>query len=77
MKISWFGRAGIVYFPVSIPGYIIAIAAIFYLIFAFIDIDSRSHSVSDTLINFVFRLIIVFLIYNLIAFFTTVLKQGK
>ena len=34
----------------------ILIAAIVYAVYMFIDIDSRSHSVSDTLMNFFFNL---------------------
>ncbi|MET3501126.1 hypothetical protein ABIC45_002738 [Mucilaginibacter rubeus] len=54
MKLNWFTRKGIIYLPVSIIGWIILIIALAYAVFTFIDIDKRSHSVSDTLINFVF-----------------------
>ena len=71
MNLPWFKRIGIIFFPISVIGWIISLAAIFYAVYAFIDIDSRSHSVSDTLINFVFRLLIVFAIYTLIAYLTS------
>lgn len=70
MKLNWFTRKGIIYLPVSIIGWIILIIALAYAVFTFIDIDKRSHSVSDTLINFVFNLLLMGLVYTLIAFFT-------
>ena len=71
MKIKWFVRKGILFFPVSIVGWIIAIGAIAYCVYLFIDIDSRSHSVSDTLINFAFNALLVSVAYSIIAFFTS------
>jgi hypothetical protein len=48
-------------------GWIILMAALAYAVFVFIDIDSRSHSVSDTLMNFVFNLLIIYAVYSFIA----------
>ncbi|HMG09858.1 MAG TPA: hypothetical protein VK609_15200 [Mucilaginibacter sp.] len=70
MKLNWFTRKGIFYLPVSAIGWVILVIAFLYAIYIFADIDSRSHSVSDTLINFVFNLLIIGLVYTLIAFFT-------
>lgn len=47
------------------------LAGIAYAVYTFIDIDSRSHSVSDTLINFIFNLLIIGAVYTLIAFLTS------
>ncbi len=71
MKIVWFRRVGIFFAPVSLSGWIILLAALAYSVYSFIDIDSRSHSVSDTLMNFVFRLFIIGVIYSLIGLFTS------
>jgi hypothetical protein len=71
MKKKWFRRSGIIYAPVSLIGWIILIIGVAYSIYSFIDIDSRSHSVSDTLMNFVFRLLIIFAVYTLIASLTS------
>ncbi len=71
MKQNWFVRKGILFFPVTFAGWIIAAAAIIYSIYLFIDIDSRSHSVSDTLINFVFNAFLVALVYEVLAFFSS------
>jgi len=76
MNMKWFERKGILFFPVSIVGWIITIAAVGYCIYLFIDIDSRSHSVSDTLINFVFNAFLVAAAYSLIAFFTNKENQS-
>ena len=71
MKFPWFRHIGIIYFPKNFPGWIILLAGIAYSVYAFIDIDSRSHSVSDTLMNFVFRLLIVGAVYTLVAYLTS------
>ncbi len=71
MNLPWFKRIGIIFLPLSVIGWIISLLAISISVYAFIDIDSRSHSVSDTLINFVFRLLIVFAFYSLIAYLTS------
>jgi hypothetical protein len=71
MNIKWFVRKGILFFPDSLVGWLLAIAAIAYCVYLFIDIDSRSHSVSDTLINFVFNALLVAVVYSIIAFFTS------
>jgi hypothetical protein len=71
MNLPWFKRAGIIFFPHSVIGWIISLIGFAYAVYSFISIDSRSHSVSDTLINFVFRLLIVFAVYTLIAYLTS------
>lgn len=71
MNLPWFKRIGILFFPSTIIGWIILLAGIGYAIYVFIDIDSRSHSVSDTLINFVFNLLIIGAVYSLIAFLSS------
>ncbi len=74
MNIKWFDRKGIFFFPVSLIGWLILIAAIGCCVYLFIDIDSRSHSVSDTLMNFVFNALLVAVVYSIIAFFTSLKK---
>ena len=64
-------RKGILFFPASLIGLFVSIAAVGYCVYLFIDIDSRSHSVSDTLINFVFNALLVAVVYSIIAFFTS------
>ena len=71
MKLPWFKRNGVIFSPSSIIGWIILLIGIVYSIYSFIQIDSRSHSVSDTLINFVFKLFIIIAIYSLIAYLTS------
>src|SRR3569832_758621 len=66
-----FTRRGIFFIPSKLIGWIIFALAVIYSVYTFIDIDSRSHSVSDTLINFVFNLVIIGLVYSMIAFFTS------
>lgn len=70
MNLPWFKRIGIFFIPKSIMGWIILLCGLVFAVYSFIDIDSKSHSVSDTLINFVFRLLIIVAVYSLIAYFT-------
>ena len=71
MKLPWFKRIGILFIPRSASGWIMFFGAIAYAVYEFLDIDSRSHSVSDTLMNFAFRLLIIFSTYTLIAYLTS------
>jgi len=70
MKLNWFTRKGIIYWPASAIGWIILVLAAAYAVYTFIDINSRSHSVSDTMINFVFNLLLIGLVYSVIGYFT-------
>ena len=70
MNFNWFVRKGILYWPASIFGWIIFILAAAYAVYLFIDIDSRSHSVSDTMINWMFNLLIIGVVYSTVGFFT-------
>ncbi len=75
MNLPWFKRIGIFYIPKSIIGWLILFGGLAYAVYVFIDIDSKSHSVSDTLINFLFNLLIISAVYSLIAYLTS--KQIK
>jgi len=70
MKLNWFTRKGIIYWPASIAGWVILVLAAAFAIYTFIDIDKDSHSVSDTLTNFVFNLLLIGLVYTIVAYFT-------
>jgi cytochrome b subunit of formate dehydrogenase len=70
MKNNWFWRYGIIFIPASLTGWIIALSALAYCVYSFIEIDSRSHSVSDTLMNFVFRVFLVYIAFTAIALLT-------
>ena len=68
MKLPWFTQKGILFIPSKLMGWLIALAALAYSVYKFIDIDSRSHSASDTLMNFAFHLIIIGAVYMTVAF---------
>lgn len=70
MKLNWFTRKGLIYWPVSIYGWVILIIAFAFAVYTFIDLNSHSHSVSDLMINFVFNALIIGLIYTVIGYFT-------
>jgi len=71
MNLPWFKRTGIFFIPTSIIGWLVALAGLAYAVYVFIDIDRQSHSVSDTLINFAFNLLIISALYSLIGFFAS------
>lgn len=71
MKFPWFRRNELFFIPASIVGWIIFCGGVGYAVYSFIQIDSKSHSVSDTLMNFVFRALIICAVYSLIAFLTS------
>jgi hypothetical protein len=71
MNFPWFKRIGIFFVPASGAGWIIFVAGIVFAVISFMDIDGRSHSVSDTLMNFVFMLFIIGAVYSLIAYATS------
>ena len=72
MKLNWFTRKGIIFWPASAIGWIIMVLGAAYAVYTFIDINSRSHSVSDVMINFVFNLLPIGLVYSIIGYFTEV-----
>lgn len=71
MNFPWFKRIGIFFIPANFIGWIIFIFGLIFAVYSFLDIDSRSHSVSDTLMNFVFMLLIIGAVYSLIAYATS------
>jgi hypothetical protein len=77
MKLPWFKRFGIFFIPRNLAGWFIMLLAIIYAVYKFIDIDSRSHSVSDTLRPFFFTLILIYAVYALIAYLTSYIAKDK
>jgi len=71
MKLPWFKRIGIFFMPVRIPGWLILMVGIAYAVYVFFDIDSRSHSASDTLRPFFITLFMITAVYTLIAWLTS------
>ena len=67
MRFPWFRLHGLIYWPSSLAGWLVTALTGAYAIYAFMDIDSRSHSASDTLMNFAFRLLLLFLVYSAVA----------
>ena len=49
MKYKWFKEFGLLYFPVSIVGWLVTVLAIAFCMHIFFFVASRSHSVTDTL----------------------------
>jgi hypothetical protein len=76
MKLNWFKRSGILFIPVSVFGWFIFVAGIIYATYSFTDIDSRSHSASDTLMNFAFRFLEIGVVYSIIAYLTCTAEES-
>lgn len=76
MNLPLFKRSGMFYVPVAPAGWLILLAGVAYAVYVFIDIDSRSHSVSDTLINFVFNLLLIGAVYSLVAYLGSRVGKG-
>jgi hypothetical protein len=70
MKKEWFIRRDIFFIPCSPTGWALLSLVVLYAIYAFVEIDRTSHSISDTLMNLVFRMFFVSLAYSAIALFT-------
>ncbi|MCX6284318.1 MAG: hypothetical protein NTW31_08800 [Bacteroidetes bacterium] len=71
MKLPWFRQYGIFFLPTSLVGWLILISGLAYAVYIFIDIDSRSHSASDTLRPFIISLMIIVAVYSFIAWLTS------
>jgi hypothetical protein len=70
MKLPWFRRTGIFYIPSALCGWLILLAGLAFSVSTFIRIDSKSHSVSDTLRPYLIYLIIIWADYSFIAYLT-------
>lgn len=71
MQFPWFKRIGMLFVTASFAGVVILLAAIGYSVYSFVDIDSKSHSAGDTLVNFIFQVLIVTVLYTSIAYLTS------
>jgi hypothetical protein len=74
-RIKPFKRKGVLFMPGGFFGWLILLFALFCFVYTFIIIDSKSHSVSDTLINFFFYAVIFSLAYTLIAYLISMIKN--
>ena len=77
MKLSWFKQKGIFFVPATFAGWVILVAMLVYAVYKFKYIDSRSHSASDTLMNFAFHLLIIAAVYTVIAMLTSTEQKTK
>ena len=63
----WFKPLGFVYRPASIGGWLVSLAALAFCVHIFVFVDSRSHSVSDTLYGIFPYWVPTFLLWTWIA----------
>ncbi|MBI3259414.1 MAG: hypothetical protein HYZ54_08090 [Ignavibacteriae bacterium] len=71
MKFPWFKQVGILFIPSSIIGWLILGCVPILGIYLFVDIDSHSHSVSDTLMSFASNFFIIIVVYTSVAYFSS------
>ncbi|MEP7322805.1 MAG: hypothetical protein ABI761_12840 [Saprospiraceae bacterium] len=71
MDFHWFRRKGWFYLPVSWIGWATLLSAFVYVVYKFRVIDSDSHSVSDTLINWGFQLLLTGAVYTFIGYWAS------
>jgi hypothetical protein len=74
---AWFHRTGILYRPVHPVGWLLLTAALVFVVYGFFDIDSRSHSASDSIRNTIFLAALTALAYTLLAALLQLLSQRK
>ena len=79
MKLPCFKRKGIFYIPHNLVGWFIMATGMIYLVYRFFEIDSKSHSASDTLRPFIINMFIIFVVYTIIALLLNygLKKNGK
>ena len=49
MKPPWFKRAGWIYWPIALPGFVATLLFLAFAVQLFVAVDRKSHSASDTL----------------------------
>jgi hypothetical protein len=67
MKTPWFKRLGWFYLPVTLPGVVIALAALAFCAQVFLAIDPKSHSATDTLYGVFPFFACAFLLFDWVA----------
>jgi hypothetical protein len=67
MKSTWFKRVGWFYLPISVPGALVALAAMAFCVQVFRVIDRHSHSASDTLYGVFPFFACAFLLFDWVA----------
>lgn len=68
---DWFTRRGIFFVPSSPIGWAFIVIAIGYSVYAFIEIDSRTPSMSDTFISWMFNVVLIFAALYGVAWMST------
>lgn len=75
LKEAHFNRKGIWFYPVSLSGRLIMLAALVYLAAALVRIHHSSHSAGDTLISWSFEVVVTWSVYTTLALFLQVFSR--
>ncbi|MFI5222353.1 MAG: hypothetical protein ACHQK8_08515 [Bacteroidia bacterium] len=62
-----FTKKRIFFLPSSVLAWVALGSSAAYLVYEFVEIDTDSHSASDTLINFAYHVILVWSLYSVFA----------
>ncbi|WP_037325729.1 hypothetical protein [Runella zeae] len=68
---KWFERKTIFFKPYSLAGWGLFMLTLGYCTYAFIEAKEHANSLSDVLIQWVFRVALVGVMYSVIAYFTS------
>jgi hypothetical protein len=77
MKFPWFLLRGVIFIPITLPGWLILLAGVAYAVYDFIRLNSYSHSFQEKLSNWVFNLFFVLLAYYIIAWLTSRVEKKQ
>ena len=79
MKNPWFTlhKWGTGWIPITWQGWIVTIAFIGFTIYNFFRIDGMSHSVSDTLINFIPQTLVFAGLFSVVCYFKSDKSSDK
>jgi hypothetical protein len=77
MTKNQFLKRGLIFYPKSLLSWSFFSVSLAYLIYSFIAINNRSHSVSDALINFLLQVVLTWSAYTTIALFFYFFEKGK
>ncbi len=76
MYLNWFNRKGYLLYPATLWAWLMVVGVAGYLVYTFIEIDSHSHSVSDTFINWFFNVLVISVALYFFALMTTEKKPS-
>ena len=72
-----FKKKGLFFIPRSVIAWVIFSISIAYLSYSLFELNNRSHSISDLLLNFLLQLVITWSIFTTVAIFCHIFEGKK